>query len=252
LVEAAAQHSIEPNHIEKADRFLKQACQILNDYPLAQPADRDILRRALIRYADLAEKYTGEAKIANSNACLKRILDFARLDAAVLHWVSSYIGELGEKWEIASADRVFADSCYTVAVNADPAAHWFRYRQSRIALARLRLGKVFRELFALAREPSAPKAVLDKLLSPQAAVRLAPFWPTSSKSILKPFFLCLAMSFWAARRVIHYRRREFLTVATATLLVFIFVTRHFGRMLQLEINSLRRSVYKARRRHTAR
>jgi tetratricopeptide (TPR) repeat protein len=249
LIEAAAQHCCFYDQLKAAERCLEKALEQLTLYPVDQLGDSHILERALTQYVDLAGKYAEAGDLARSTARLARILDIVRSDATVQNRLCVQLGELGEKREMA-ADYLFADKCYTAAIQADPTAHWFRYRLSCMALKQRKLRRAFGDLFTLAGIPNAPRAVIEKILPPRSTIRLAPYWPASPRTIVKPLLLWLFMIGWFAARAASPGLRDFHTSITAVFLVWIFVARHFVRRLR-RFSKIRSLVYKALRRQTA-
>jgi hypothetical protein len=95
-------------------------------------------------------------------------------------------------------------------------------------------------LFAIARIPNAPRAIIEKILSPAGAARLAPYWPASPKSIIKPLMLSLCMAGWVPARLANSGLRDLHTLVVATFLVWIFVARHFVRRLKGDASKIRK------------
>jgi SAM-dependent methyltransferase len=245
LIEAAAQRCSFSDQLEASERCLEKAFEQLKLYPVDQFGDSHILERAARQGIDLAEKYAEIGDSARSAACLTRAIECARSDAAVLNHLCSHLGELGERREMA-ADYLLAEQCYALAIQADPTAHWLRYGQSRTALRRGNFRKAFKDLFTLARIPDAPRAIIEKTFSPTGATRLAPYWPTSPKSIVKPLTLSLSMSGWFFGRLTTSGLRDLHTSVTAVVLVWLFVARHFVRRLRVEFTSIRQLFYRIR------
>jgi tetratricopeptide (TPR) repeat protein len=243
LIEAAAQHCCFSDQLEAAERCLEKAFEQLKCYPVDELADRHIMERAIRQYLELVGRYAETGHSARSEACLAQAIEFAHSNATVLNHLSSQLGELGEKREIA-ADYVLAKTCYALAIQADPTAHWLRYRQSCMALKQRNLRKAFQGLFTIARIPDAPRAIIEKILSPAGVARLAPYWPASPKSILKPLMLCLFMSGWFFRRLATSGLRDLHTSITAVILVWLFVVRHFVHRLRAESSSIRKLFYR--------
>jgi tetratricopeptide (TPR) repeat protein len=239
LIEATAQHCSFSDQLEAAERCLEKGFEQLKLYPVDELGDRHIMERAARQYLELVGRYAEIGDSARSAACLTRAIECARSDAAVLNHLCSHLGELGERREIA-ADYLFAEKYYTLAIQADPAAHWLRYRQSRMALKQKRLCEAFQGLFAIARIPNAPKAVIENILSSAGAARFAPYWPASPKSIVKPLMLCLCMSGWFFGRLANSGLRDLHTSVTAVILVWLFVARHFVRGLRNAASKIRK------------
>lgn len=242
LIEAAAQHSFFSDQLKAAQRCLEKAFEQLKRYPVDKLGDRHIFDRAVKQYLGLAEKYAKTGDSPRAMAALRRTIDVARSEAATLNHLCSDVGELGEKREIA-ADCLLAEQCYAIAVQADPTAHWLRYRQSRLALKQRNLRKAFHGLLTIARIPNVPRAIIEKILSPAGADRLSPYWPASATSILKPLMLCLSISGWFLRRLATSGLGDLHTSISAVILVWLFVARHFGRRLRAESLSIRKLFY---------
>jgi len=239
LIEAAAQHCFFSDQLEAAQRCLEKAFEQLKRYPVDKAGDRHILDRVMKQYLDLAEEYANTGDSRRATAALQRAIEVARLEMPVLNLLCQYLGGLAEKREMA-ADYLFAEECYAVAVQADPTDHWLRYRKSLIALKQRKLARAFHGLFTIARIPNAPRAIIEKILSPAGADRLSPYWPTSATSILKPLMLCLSMSGWFLRRLAKQGLGDLHTSISGIVLVWLFVVRHFVRRLRAESSSIRR------------
>jgi 2-polyprenyl-3-methyl-5-hydroxy-6-metoxy-1,4-benzoquinol methylase len=206
LIEAAAQHCSFSDQLEAAESCLEKSLEQLRLYPVNQRVDSQISDRAATQYVDLGEKYAETGDSVRSAACMAKAIDVARPDTA----------------------------------------HWLRYRQSRMALKQRNLRKAFHGLFTIARIPNAPRAIIEKILSPVGAVRLAPYWPASPQSIMKPLTLLLFMAGWFFGRLATSGLRDLHTSITAVLLVWLFVARHFVRRLRAESSSIRKRFYKIR------
>jgi tetratricopeptide (TPR) repeat protein/SAM-dependent methyltransferase len=245
LIEAAAQHCAFSDKLEAAERCLEKAFEQLKLYPVDQVRDSHILDRSVRQYVDLAERYAETGDSARFATCLTRAVECAHSDAAVLNRLGSHLGKLGEKRETA-VDYLLAEKCYALAIQADPTAHWLRYGQSRMALKQRKIRETFQGLFTIARIPNAPRAIIEKILSPEGGARLAPYWPASPKSIVKPLTLSLFMSGWFFGRLASSPLRDLHTSITAVILVWLFVTRHFVRRLRTESSSIRKLFYRIR------
>jgi len=224
---------------------LEKAFEQLKLYPIDELGDRHIMERAERQFLELVGRYAETGDAGRAAACLTRTIDIARSDAVVMNHLCLYLGELGEKRELA-ADYLLAETCYALAIQADPTAHWHRYRQSRTALRQRNFRKAFHGLFTIARIPNAPKAIIEKILSPAGAARLAPYWPASPKSIVKPFTLWLYISGWFFGKLANSRLCDLHTSMTAVILVWLFVARHFVRRLRIELLGIRRLFYRIR------
>jgi hypothetical protein len=121
-----------------------------------------------------------------------------------------------------------------------------------MALKQGKVREAFQGLFAIARIPNAPKAVIENILSAEGAARLAPYWPASPKSIVKPLTLWVCMSGWFFASLAKSGLRDVDTSITAVILVWLFVARHFVRRLHDDLSKIRKLIYKALRRQTAR
>ncbi len=245
LIEAAAQHCFSSDQLERAERSLEKASEQLRLYPVDKFADRHIMKRAVRQYLELVGRYADAGDSGRSAACLERVIDIARSDVAVQSHLCSHLGELGEKREMV-ADYLLAEQCYALAIQADPTAHWLRYLQSRMALKQRLLRKAFHGLFTVARIPNAARAIVERIISPSSAARLAPYWPASPKSIVKPLNLSLFVSGWFFGRLANSRLRDLHTSITAAILVWLFVTRHFVRRLRVESSNFRQLLFRIR------
>jgi 2-polyprenyl-3-methyl-5-hydroxy-6-metoxy-1,4-benzoquinol methylase/tetratricopeptide (TPR) repeat protein len=245
LIEAAAQHCFSLDDFEAAVRCLEKAFAQLKHSPIDHFRDSQILERAVIQYVDLAGKLLEANDSAHSTASLTRAIEIARSDPTTLNHLSTQLGELGKKREMA-ADYFTAENCYALAIQADPTAHWFRFRQTQINLKQRNFRTAFKTLFTIARIPNAPKAIVERTLSSVGAARLAPFWPASPTSIMKPLTLWLCMSGWFFGKMLSSRSHDPNTSTTATILVWLFVARHFLRRLQMEFSKVRNRVYRIR------
>lgn len=204
LIEAAAQYCSSSGRLEAAERFLEKAVEQLQLYPVAELGDRYIGDRAALQYGDLAVKYAETGDSPRSAACLARAIDLARPDTA----------------------------------------HWLRYQQSRMALKRRNLRQTFGGLFTLATIPNAPRAIIERILSPAGATRLASYWPASPKSILNPLVLWFYMSGWFFSRLARSGLRDILTSLTAVILVSLYVAMHFVNRLRMELKTIRQIFYR--------
>jgi hypothetical protein len=183
---------------------LEKAFEQLKRYPVDKLADSDIVERAAKQYVALAERYAETSDSARSMACLGKAIDVAPAHTA----------------------------------------HWFRYQQSRMGLKQRNLRKAFQGLFTIARIPDAPRPIIEKILSPAGVARVAPYWPASPKSILKPLILCLSMFGWFFRRLTTSGLPDLHTSITAVILVWLFVVRHFVHRLRAESSSIRKLFYR--------
>lgn len=245
LIEAAAHRCLLPGQLEEAERCLDKAFEQLKLHPVDQVGDRHILERAARQYVDLAEKYAQTGDSARATGCLERMVESARSDVAVLRGLFSHLAKLGEKREMA-ADYLVADKCYALAIQADPTAHWLRYRQSSMALKQRNLTKALQGLLTIARIPNAPRATLEKIFTANDMARLTPYWPASAKSIVKPFMLCLCMLGWFFGKLARAGLCDIHTSICAVVLVCLFVARHFVRRLRAELSKIRGLFYKIR------
>lgn len=245
LIEAAAQHCSSSHQLEAAERCLEKAVEQLKLYPVDQVGDRHIIERAAKQCVDIAEKYAEIGNSEHSAMCLVRALEFARLDATIMTPLCSRLAEFGEKREIAS-DYLFAKQIYALAVQGDPTAYWLRYQQSRHAWRRKNPRKALKGLVALSKMPNAARAIIEKVLSPAGAARLEPYWPASSKSIVKPLTLWLYMTAWFCSKLARSGLRDIHTSIAAVILVWLFVARHFVRRLRDESSKIRRVYYAIR------
>ncbi len=226
LIEAAAQHCSSSVHLEAAEKCLEKSVEQLKLHPVDQLGDLNILERAARQHIEIAAKYAETGDSARSTLSLEQAIELARSDAGTLAALCSHLGELGEKREIAG-DYGFAEQCFLMGNQADPTAYWLRYCQSRMALKQRHFRKAFHGIFVMAKIPNAPRAIIEKLLSPAGAARLAPYWPPSPKSILKPIMLWLCMSGWFFGRLARSGPRDIPTSITAVILVWLFIARHF-------------------------
>lgn len=134
-----------------------------------------------------------------------------------------------------------AERLYLRTLETYPDDLWSKYRLARARLMQGKLSAALRDLHSLTRIPEAPRRVLDRILSPNAAKRLDSYWPASPKSILRPIKLAAWVGAWALAKLLRSGFKEFANAAAALLLVAIFVIRHFFCRLSSETVPLRRS-----------
>jgi SAM-dependent methyltransferase len=104
-----------------------------------------------------------------------------------------------------------------------------------------KLSKALHDLHSITRIPNGPRRIIDRILSPDAAERLDAYWPVTPRSILRPIKLAVWVGAWALAKLIRSGLRDFADAAAASLLVAIFVIRHFFRRLISETVALRRT-----------
>ncbi len=245
LIEAAAQHCSFDSQFDVAKRCLEKAFDQLKLYPVDPAVDNQITERAVRQYLVLAGRHAEANDSAGLLGCLARLVELARSHAPAQHPICQQLGELGEKREMIE-DYLLAETCYSSALEVDSTAHWFHYRISLLALKQKHLRQAFRCLFTIAGIPNAPRAIIEKIFSPAGTARLAPYWPASPKSIVKPLTLLLCMSGWFFGRLVKSGLRDLHTSITAVILVWFFVASHFVRRLRFESSKVRQLFYRIR------
>jgi SAM-dependent methyltransferase/tetratricopeptide (TPR) repeat protein len=239
LIEAAVQHCSFDDRLGDSERCLEKAIDQLKRYPVHQSADSHIMERAVRQYLDLVERYADIGDSARSFACLAQAMDLTRSDAAIQDQICSHLGELGEKRE-KTGDCLLAEKYYISATGIKPNAHWSRYHISRLALKQGKPRKALGGLLTITRIPGAPREIIEKILSPATATRLAPYWPQSPRSIVKPLALWLWVSGWFLWGLVRSRFQDIHNSATGVILVWVFVVRHLVRRLRTELLNIRK------------
>jgi SAM-dependent methyltransferase/tetratricopeptide (TPR) repeat protein len=245
LIEWAVQHCSFDDRLGESERCLENAVDQLKRYPVHQSADSHIMERAVRQYLDLVERYADIGDSAGSFACLAQAMDLTRSEAAIQDQICSHLGELGEKRE-KTGDCLLAEKFYISATGIKPNAHWSRYHISRLALKQGKPRKALGGLLTITRISGAPREIIEKILSPATATRLAPYWPQSPRSIVKPLALWLWVSGWFLWELVRSRFQDIHNSATAVILVWVFVVRHFVRRLRTELLNIRKISYSIR------
>ena len=142
---------------------------------------------------------------------------------------------------------LLAESLCLRVLEFQPDDLWSRFR---LAQARLMLGKItkaLRELHSITRVPNGPRDIVGRVVAPVAAKKLDPYWPKTPRSLLGPIKLVVLIAAWSVSNLIRSRTKGFANTTAASLLVAIFVIRHFFRRLSSETLAARRTFRMLRR-----
>ena len=198
----------------------------------------DIVPELLIEKSAQLGAVTGD--LANASHCLDAaiaLLDShpvdktsdAQLHNRALTFVSQLIEQCDDRKNYLLAERL----CLRI-LEFQPDDLWTRFRLARVRLSQGKIAKALCGLHSITQIPNGPREVIERLLSPTAKKGLAPYWPTTPRSILRPIKLAVRVAAWTVTKFMRSGTSDLVETAAATLLVAIFVLRHFSHRLLSE------------------
>ena len=129
-------------------------------------------------------------------------------------------------------DHGFAAACHARVVNLFPDDAWGHFALARATLGEGKWVQGLRMLTAISALPEAPRKVAARALPAQMAAELLPVWPGTLGDRSRPWTLLLRTTAWCLHSLRASGGRDWPHVLAITILIGLFVPRHFVHRLR--------------------